>query len=156
VSYSLLKVLDSHSVRIARRALAICDFLCQRAPKPGLFRVYHILANILRLRHLKVCSIRPYICLKSIAKPATSSYLSISSMATSQGEPSAKRQKTDHNPVIGTHNGTFHCDEALAVWLLKRTKTYKDAGAYCHCVDVGCSLRSRVLRGSKNPRSAYA
>lgn len=30
--------------------------------------------------------------------------------------------------VIGTHNGTFHCDEALAVYLLKRTKTYGNAG----------------------------
>ncbi len=30
--------------------------------------------------------------------------------------------------VIGTHNGTFHCDEALAVYLLKHTKAYGDAG----------------------------
>ncbi|OJT12934.1 UPF0160 protein MYG1, mitochondrial [Trametes pubescens] len=29
--------------------------------------------------------------------------------------------------VIGTHNGTFHCDEALAVYLLKHTKAYGDA-----------------------------
>ncbi|THH15966.1 hypothetical protein EW146_g4590 [Bondarzewia mesenterica] len=30
--------------------------------------------------------------------------------------------------VIGTHNGTFHCDEALAVFMLKQTSTYQDAG----------------------------
>ena len=30
--------------------------------------------------------------------------------------------------VIGTHNGTFHCDEALAVFLLRQTPTYRDAG----------------------------
>jgi len=30
--------------------------------------------------------------------------------------------------VIGTHNGTFHCDEALAVYMLKQTSTYADAG----------------------------
>jgi uncharacterized UPF0160 family protein len=30
--------------------------------------------------------------------------------------------------VIGTHNGTFHCDEALAVFLLRQTSTYRDAG----------------------------
>ncbi|KAG6335287.1 hypothetical protein ID866_3816, partial [Astraeus odoratus] len=30
--------------------------------------------------------------------------------------------------TIGTHNGTFHCDEALAVFLLRHTSTYRDAG----------------------------
>ena len=30
--------------------------------------------------------------------------------------------------VIGTHNGTFHCDEALAVYMLRQTSTYADAG----------------------------
>ncbi|KAJ7092759.1 GAMM1 protein [Mycena epipterygia] len=30
--------------------------------------------------------------------------------------------------VIGTHIGTFHCDEALAVFLLRQTVTYRDAG----------------------------
>jgi uncharacterized UPF0160 family protein len=29
--------------------------------------------------------------------------------------------------TIGTHNGTFHCDEALAVFLLRQTYTYRDA-----------------------------
>ncbi|KIM66170.1 hypothetical protein SCLCIDRAFT_354334 [Scleroderma citrinum Foug A] len=29
--------------------------------------------------------------------------------------------------TIGTHNGTFHCDEALAVFLLRHTSTYRDA-----------------------------
>ncbi|KAG8928548.1 hypothetical protein FRC01_005766 [Tulasnella sp. 417] len=29
--------------------------------------------------------------------------------------------------MIGTHNGTFHCDEALAVFLLRQTATYRDA-----------------------------
>ncbi|KDR85017.1 hypothetical protein GALMADRAFT_233581 [Galerina marginata CBS 339.88] len=28
--------------------------------------------------------------------------------------------------VIGTHNGTFHCDEALAVFMLRQTSTYRD------------------------------
>lgn len=30
--------------------------------------------------------------------------------------------------TIGTHNGTFHCDEALAVFLLRQTNTFRDAG----------------------------
>ena len=33
-----------------------------------------------------------------------------------------------HLQVIGTHDGTFHCDEALAVFLLRQTTTYRDAG----------------------------
>lgn len=37
-----------------------------------------------------------------------------------------KRQKLEK--VIGTHNGTFHCDEALAVFLLRQTPAYRDAG----------------------------
>ncbi|KAL0951152.1 hypothetical protein HGRIS_007886 [Hohenbuehelia grisea] len=40
-------------------------------------------------------------------------------------EQAAKRQKT--TKVIGTHNGTFHCDEALAVFLLRQTDVYRDA-----------------------------
>lgn len=28
---------------------------------------------------------------------------------------------------IGTHSGSFHCDEALGCFLLKQTDTYRDA-----------------------------
>ena len=28
---------------------------------------------------------------------------------------------------IGTHSGSFHCDEALGCFLLRQTSTYKDA-----------------------------
>ncbi|KAK7694627.1 hypothetical protein QCA50_001814 [Cerrena zonata] len=43
-------------------------------------------------------------------------------------EQPAKRQKMEvERKVIGTHNGTFHCDEALAVYLLRHTKAYADA-----------------------------
>jgi len=28
---------------------------------------------------------------------------------------------------IGTHNGTFHCDEVLACFMLKQLSHYKDA-----------------------------
>jgi len=30
---------------------------------------------------------------------------------------------------IGTHSGTFHCDEALGCWLLQRTKQFGGPGA---------------------------
>lgn len=45
-------------------------------------------------------------------------------------EQAAKRRKMDSgsSKVIGTHNGTFHCDEALAVYLLRLTETYAGAG----------------------------
>ncbi|CAL1695895.1 unnamed protein product [Somion occarium] len=40
----------------------------------------------------------------------------------------AKKQKMDTDrKIIGTHNGTFHCDEALAVFLLRHTKAYAEA-----------------------------
>ncbi|KAI5480731.1 hypothetical protein MNV49_007658 [Pseudohyphozyma bogoriensis] len=31
------------------------------------------------------------------------------------------------SPLLGTHSGTFHCDEALAVFLLRQLPTYKDS-----------------------------
>ncbi|GJE86091.1 MYG1 family protein [Phanerochaete sordida] len=47
-------------------------------------------------------------------------------MSTSETtEHPAKRQKMEK--VIGTHNGTFHCDEALAVYLLRLTQEYAGA-----------------------------
>lgn len=65
-------------------------------------------------------------------------------MATS---PISKRQKTSP-PLIGTHSGTFHADEALAVHLLRRLPTYASSNlirtrdpallSTCHTVvDVG-------------------
>ncbi|KXZ50644.1 hypothetical protein GPECTOR_15g328 [Gonium pectorale] len=30
-------------------------------------------------------------------------------------------------PKIGTHSGTFHCDEALGCWMLRQTPRFKDA-----------------------------
>ncbi|KAG6857585.1 hypothetical protein H0H87_000184 [Tephrocybe sp. NHM501043] len=46
-------------------------------------------------------------------------------MTSSPQQTPAKRQKLQQ--VIGTHNGTFHCDEALAVFLLRQTNKYRDA-----------------------------
>jgi uncharacterized UPF0160 family protein len=40
-------------------------------------------------------------------------------------EPEAKRMKP--TKTIGTHDGTFHCDEAMACFLLKSTDEFKDA-----------------------------
>jgi len=41
------------------------------------------------------------------------------------GEPAEK--KLHCASKIGTHNGSFHCDEVLACFLLKQLKEYKDA-----------------------------
>lgn len=49
-------------------------------------------------------------------------------MSDLQGTHPAKKLKTtETKKVIGTHNGTFHCDEALAVYLLRQTPTYANA-----------------------------
>ena len=64
-------------------------------------------------------------------------------------ESAAKRIKTTASgPLIGTHNGHFHADEALAVHMLRMLPTYRDSGLVrtrdpktletCHTVvDVG-------------------
>ncbi|TYJ58567.1 hypothetical protein B9479_000777 [Cryptococcus floricola] len=39
--------------------------------------------------------------------------------------PVAKRMKS--TKVIGTHSGSFHCDEALAIFMLRMTNDFKDA-----------------------------
>ena len=65
-------------------------------------------------------------------------------------ESAPKRLKTDagSGPLIGTHNGHFHADEALAVHMLRLLPAYRDAGLVrtrdpavlgtCHTVvDVG-------------------
>jgi len=42
-------------------------------------------------------------------------------------EQAAKRQKLKvaADPLISTHNVTFNCDETLAVYLLRKTATFK-------------------------------
>ncbi|KAI5922749.1 metal-dependent protein hydrolase [Camillea tinctor] len=63
-------------------------------------------------------------------------------------ENAAKRLKTESGVRIGTHNGHFHADEALAVYMLRQLPTYAGASlvrtrdpaqlAECHTVvDVG-------------------
>jgi uncharacterized UPF0160 family protein len=50
------------------------------------------------------------------------------STTTAATEPLPKRQKmADSPPVIGTHNGHFHADEALAVYLLRLLPQYHNA-----------------------------
>ncbi|KAF8321993.1 metal-dependent protein hydrolase [Cantharellus anzutake] len=48
-------------------------------------------------------------------------------MSANEARP-LKRQKANAKvPLIGTHNGTFHCDEALAVFLLRQLSAYKNS-----------------------------
>lgn len=49
-----------------------------------------------------------------------------------------------HRQVIGTHNGTFHCDEALAVYLLRKTSTYVDAGLPRQLVSTLCGVNDPI------------
>uniref|UniRef100_A0A1E1X978 Putative secreted protein n=1 Tax=Amblyomma aureolatum TaxID=187763 RepID=A0A1E1X978_9ACAR len=50
----------------------------------------------------------------------------VRSVSLMAGEPPAKKPAA-MGKTIGTHNGTFHCDEALACFLLKQLAEYKDA-----------------------------
>lgn len=64
--------------------------------------------------------------------PARSPYFRSTPLqkASFMSEPSAKRVKMADGtaaPVIGTHNGHFHADEALAVYLLRLLPDYKNA-----------------------------
>nr|CRX79072.1 hypothetical protein ls5930a1_00094 [Leucosporidium scottii] len=46
-------------------------------------------------------------------------------MSSTTQSPIAKKART--SPLIGTHSGTFHADEALAVFLLRQLPTYNNA-----------------------------
>ena len=37
------------------------------------------------------------------------------------------RDALSRQPRIGTHDGAFHCDEALGCWMLKKTDLFRDA-----------------------------
>jgi hypothetical protein len=67
----------------------------------------------------------------SHAATASAPELSAGPIAVTASDPESqratKKAKTESLKKIGTHNGTFHCDEALAVFLLRLTSKYKDA-----------------------------
>ena len=69
-------------------------------------------------------------------------------MATEQASKRLKTSANGPGPLIGTHNGTFHADEALAVYLLRLLPPYQPSSlvrtrdpailSACHTVvDVG-------------------
>ena len=58
---------------------------------------------------------------------ASSSSSSSSSYSSSMADLSSKRPKVELPPRIGTHNGTFHCDEALGCFLLRLTSRFHGA-----------------------------
>ena len=54
--------------------------------------------------------------------------------------------------ISGTHNGTFHCDEALACFMLKQLPEYKDAtiGTFIvvyiiECIVLQCRYNTMYL-----------
>ncbi|KAI9717476.1 MAG: hypothetical protein M1828_007176 [Chrysothrix sp. TS-e1954] len=80
-------------------------------------------------------------------------------------EHADKKPRLDHSPgpMIGTHNGTFHADEALAVYLLRLLPTYHDSPltrtrtpdvlSQCHTVvDVGGVYDDAKLRYDHHQR----
>ncbi|KAK4050957.1 hypothetical protein OIV83_003086 [Microbotryomycetes sp. JL201] len=84
------------------------------------------------------------------------------SASTAAAAPSAPK-KARATPLIGTHSGTFHADEALAVFLLKLLPDYKqadlvrtrDPGVLDECtvvVDVGGVYDPQTLRFDHHQR----
>lgn len=65
--------------------------------------------------------IRTYVCRgqRQLVQKVAALSLSMS------GESPAK--KANIMVKIGTHNGTFHCDEVLACFMLKQLPQYRDA-----------------------------
>ena len=62
----------------------------------------------------------------SALRPAFSRHCSLHACVmtlSSPGNTTSKRKMVQ----IGTHNGTFHCDEALGCFLLQKTDRYKNA-----------------------------
>ncbi|KAM4701354.1 MYG1 exonuclease [Discoglossus pictus] len=52
---------------------------------------------------------------------------SLSLLLMPEGPKRPRREERHMAPKIGTHNGTFHCDEALACYLLRTLEPYRDA-----------------------------
>ena len=78
---------------------------------------------------------------------------------------SAKKHCGDGPVTIGTHDGTFHCDEVLACWMLKQLPQYKEAEivrtrdpaklSTCEIVvDVGAVYDADALRFDHHQRYA--
>lgn len=63
-------------------------------------------------------------------------------MAAAAGDTGAKRKAR----VIGTHSGTFHCDEALGCYMVRRQAEV--------CVRPACACRIRLLRAMRRPPAA--
>lgn len=86
------------------------------------------------------------------------------STLSKMGENAAKRLKTGGGFSIGTHNGHFHADEALAVYMLRLLPQYQDALLVrtrdpallqeCHTVvDVGGQYDANANRFDHHQRS---
>ena len=61
-----------------------------------------------------------------------------------------KTETTDSQTVfIGTHDGLFHCDEALACYMLMLLPEYKDAKIIRYDV-MKCKILKHVYHGNRN------
>lgn len=58
-------------------------------------------------------------------------------MSTANVEPTPAKRITP--PTIGTHNGTFHCDEVVACFMLKQLPEYENS-------DIFRSRNDKALR----------
>ncbi|KAE8626999.1 hypothetical protein XENTR_v10006830 [Xenopus tropicalis] len=59
--------------------------------------------------------------------PFRAVHLSYTRLLMPEDPKRPRREEQAMTPQIGTHNGTFHCDEALACFLLRTVEPYRDA-----------------------------
>jgi hypothetical protein len=59
--------------------------------------------------------------------PSAQSHHRISSMSTAPTAATNSAKRVKMGKKIGTHSGTFHCDEALGCYLLQQTSKYAGA-----------------------------
>ncbi|XP_023651030.2 MYG1 exonuclease [Paramormyrops kingsleyae] len=86
---------------------------------------YPVVSRIFASFNCSTCVSFPVIHLR----PVTFARLLLTLNKNCMESPEAKRKHRENMPLakIGTHNGTFHCDEVLACFFLRQLPEYKDA-----------------------------
>lgn len=87
-----------------------------------------------------------------LSAPSSHSFTVLKTASEPQRQASARAMPEKRAMVkIGTHSGTFHCDEALGCYLLSLTEQFKDASITRRCVaaseGAACRAREEVPTG---------
>lgn len=105
----------------------LADFVCAGLECATLCRC--MLLATLRLRALPRALLRANAAAGSVSQQSASSWRA----GTAELTGARMGQKRPRMTKIGTHSGTFHCDEALGCYLLLQTKQFEDAEIVRRC-----------------------